>query len=226
MKNLIRPAVIAITTTTFPLLCATAQAQFLPPTAPWGSTSVDTIGGVTYFTFGGRLPNCHWIETTEPQATGHTFSLSVWEMVGDLCLDCVDCYNLQTNSIVLGKLPPGNYALQATSSEFPGIPQPGDPVIYQKTFTVPDTIQPTLTVARAGSVIDVTVATAPAAEVAIYTSTDLLRWTALPNPNSIHGPHSFTIVTTNQHQFFRASLASGSELQTVIGGGLPASTRP
>lgn len=226
MKSSIRPGIIA-TIASLPLLCATAQAQFLPPRAPWGSASVDTIGGVTYFTFGGKLPNCHWIETGETISVGQSFSLPVWEMVGDICLDCLDCYNLQTNSIVLGKLAPGNYALQATYSEFPGIPQPGDPVIYQKTFTVPDATQPTLSFVRTGSTMEISVTTATAAEVTVYTSADLRRWTPLPQANPILGPHIFNVGTTNQLQFLRASLASGSMLHTVFGGGgLPASNRP
>jgi hypothetical protein len=204
---------------------AVVHAQF-PIGAPWDTAAVQTIGGVTYFTFGGRLPNCHWIETGPMDSSPNGFSLPVWEMVGDICLDCVDCYNLQTNSIVLGKLPPGEYRLQATYSMFPGLPQPGDPMVYSQPFIVPPGVEPTLTVTRVGSTAEVTVKAAPAAEVAIQASTDLRRWSALPNSAPVNGPFTFTVNATNQFQFFRAAINSGSVLQTVNGGfGLPLSTR-
>ncbi len=204
---------------------AIVHAQF-PIGAPWDTAAVQTIGGVTYFTFGGRLPNCHWIETGPMSTSSNGFSLPVWEMVGDICLDCVDCYNLQTNSIVLGKLPPGEYRMQATYSMFPGLPQPGDPVIYNQPFTAPPEVEPTLTVARVGSTVEVTVKAAQAAEIAIQTSTDLRRWTAWPNTVPVNGPFTFSVTATNQFQFFRAAINSGSVLQTVNGGfGLPLSTR-
>ena len=197
------------------LLPASLRAQFFPR-PPWGSAAIETIGGVTYFTFGGRLPSCQWIETGPMLSGGQGFLLPVWKMTGEICVDCLDCYNLQTNSVVLGKLPPGDYVMQAKYAMLPGLPQPGDPMVYQQAFTVPAAVEPTLTVIRTGSTLQVTVVTAPAAEVVIYTSTDLLRWTPLPGGIPVNGPYSFTVATTNKHQFFRASLSSGSVLEAVF----------
>jgi hypothetical protein len=188
----------------------------LPPHQPWNTAAVDTIGGITYFTFGGRLPNCHWIETGPLSDSGGAFALLVWEMVGEICLDCLDCYNLQTNSVVLGRLPPGDYIVQATYATIPGIPLPSDPIIYQSSFTVPAMVEPTLRVSRAGEQIQIDVVTALAAEATIEASADMRRWVPFPTRADANGPFSITVGVTNQHQFFRARVVSGSVLRLVF----------
>lgn len=193
------------------LLVPTAHAQLFPPRAPWQSAAVETIGGVTTFTFGAQLPNCHWIETSDLVVNGPQFNLRVAEMIGDICLFCL-CHVLQTNSIVLGKLPPGEYVFQATafpSEPFPS-PFPGEQVVYRQTFTVTAPPAPTLTLTRAGDKLRLQVHAAPAAEVTLLASDDLLRWTALGTGTPTLGPVSLAVEPTEKFRFYRARLADGS----------------
>jgi hypothetical protein len=88
------------------------HAQTFPGWPSW-SAGVQTIGGITYFNFGTGLPSCDRIVTGPVHATGHSFTLSVHAVRGDFCIDCLNCYNLETNSVVLGQLAPGNYSLTA-----------------------------------------------------------------------------------------------------------------
>ncbi len=191
------------------LLPSVAEAQFFPR-PPWHSARLETIGGVSYFTFGAQLPNCHFIQTGELGAFPGGFRLSAWQAVGDICLDCFDCEALQTNSIVLGKLAPGSYTLVATTPQFPPISLPGDPVVYQAQFVVPATVEPTLHATRVGDQIRVDVAAADAAEVSVLASRDLLRWAEIPGRSAFMGSGSLTLPATNQFQFFRARISSGT----------------
>ncbi len=191
------------------LVPAIASAQFIQR-PPWQSARLETIGGVSYFTFGAQLPNCHTIATGELGAFPGGFTLSAWQAVGEICLDCLDCPVLQTNSIVLGKLAPGTYSMRVTTPQFPPIPFPGDPVVYQSQFVVPDRVDPTLRVTRLGDQLRVEVAAADAAEVSVLASRDLLRWAEIPGHPPFMGSGSLTVSATNQHQFFRARIASGT----------------
>lgn len=204
-KSVLLPIAAAV------LFAHAAHAQLFPPRAPWQSAAVETIGGITYFTFGAKLPNCHWIETSDLVVNGPQFNLSVAERIGDICVDCL-CHVLQTNSIVLGKLPPGEYVFQAAAFPYDSFPSPflGQQVVYRETFTVSAPPAPTLALNRAGDKLRLDIHAAPAAEVTLLASDDLLRWTSLNNGARMVGPVSLTVEPTEKFRFYRARVADGS----------------
>ncbi len=192
------------------------HAQTISGWPSW-SAGVQTIGGITYFNFGARLPDCDWIVIGPVYATGRSFNLSVQEVRGDFCIDCFGCYNLQTNSVVLGRLAPRNYSLTAWLWLDSSVPAPIEPEVWQTSFTVPAEVEPTLTIQRTSQGIRVDMRTAAAAQAVLYGSTDLREWRVMPNQVAANGPFSFTVnPRTSAYQFFRVRVSSGSVVRTVF----------
>src|SRR3954470_7331518 len=99
-------SLLACWTTTTPLI---AQSGFVVGPPSWSSTSIQTTGGITYFTHSATLPDCDWITATAAPAVGTNITLNATEMQSFLCTDCFDCFHTETHVTVLGQLPPGKY---------------------------------------------------------------------------------------------------------------------
>ncbi len=184
-----------------------AQAESYPIGAPplSISTSVITTGGVTYLLVTGNLPLCEWIEPGPVTVGGTNINLTLTEMRGLLCPDCLDCNYPATNVVVLGNLAGGQDRLQIYAPNFSGSQTNLFRVID---FTIPTTNDAPLVAERDGNGLRIEVRGLAVANYVVESSSTLTNWT--PVYSSSAAPFTFTNVSTNSScRFYRASIASG-----------------
>jgi len=193
------------------LLCVyetVGQTQVWGPPV-WTSSSVQTTGGITYFTVSASLPACHWVDVGPVERSGNSFSYSAVEMADYPCVACLDCYHTQTNVMVLGTLPPGRYTL--TLKSFVHNPFEVPPLLPVWTVSetqVPEDDSRTLTVTQAINEIQVNVRGVATAIYVLEASSDLANWTSTQTNRG--APCTFTnTVTAGEAKFFRVQVRSG-----------------
>jgi len=155
-----------------------AQEQWVPIGPPfWTNTMIQTVGGVTYFTGSALLPICHRNGLEPVTGSGTNLVLTANEEVwSGPCAQCV-CYYNETNTSVLGVLPPADYLLTILWNPPGGPPAP----FVLMPFSVPSSRTPTLSswTDNSAGTFHLAVAGVPNASYVIQVSNDASNWTSL-----------------------------------------------
>src|SRR2546422_468366 len=73
-------------------------AALLTLTTAARGMSVQTTGGITYFTCTTTLPVCEWIEIGPVTRSGFNLTLTMSQKDGGNCVLCIDCYHTDTGA--------------------------------------------------------------------------------------------------------------------------------
>jgi hypothetical protein len=165
--------------------------------------SIQSTGGITYFVHSALLHDCDWIETGPVTRVGTNLFLSVAEMRGLICTECLTCFHTEANATVLGNLSAGSYRL-FISAPFGGATEP----YLSVDFDVPADSGPMLVLSSDHGVVKIDVRGVPAATYTLEGSTILINWTDVTTVTG--APFTFTNdATGSAFRFYRARVTSG-----------------
>jgi hypothetical protein len=191
------------------ILLATAiplRGQFVVGPPPWNCPTIQSTGGITYFTYSAtHLNACDWIEIGPVIRVGTNLFLTAMEMRGVICVECIDCFHNETNATVLGSLDPGHYRLSISAPEpFGGALR----LIMIMDFEVPADSGPTLSLSCENGQVQVDGRGVPAATYTLEGSTTLTNWTTVTTVTG--APFTFTNDATGSgFRFYRTRVTSG-----------------
>src|SRR3954464_8276212 len=133
---------------TFGLLLNTSvlRADFIVGPPPWSNTSIQSTGGITYFSHTATLDVCDRTFTTYQGRSGTNLSMYAAETQGEICPLCFGCTYVENGAAVFGSLAPGDYALYLyTPDDFGG---PGPVLRSISHFQIPPDLVPTLKISN------------------------------------------------------------------------------
>lgn len=205
-KHAYKLAILACLFISFYTSSSSAQSGFVVGPPAWTSTSIQTTGGITYFTHSATLPDCNWITNSIGPRSGTNLTLTTAEMRGLHCPQCQDCSHTETQVTVLGHLPPGQYRLSCYAPD----PLDSTPSVFRLIdFQVPSETGPTLAAAAPeGGAVKIHLRGVPLATYSIQASTDFTNWVTITNisggPAEIISP-----ANTTPYRFYRAIIRGG-----------------
>lgn len=159
-------SLVVVLTTLFSSIISIARADM----------TIQTIGGITYFTHTAALHDCDWIEISPVTRSGTNLTLTVFQRRAEICVACIDCYHTETNTAVLGSLSPGAYQLVVYTPEW-GDPFP--PRTSVARFEVSASEGPTITTSRTPAGLRLSVAGVTSASYIVESSSTLTNWTGI-----------------------------------------------
>ena len=183
-------------------------AALLTLTTAARGMSVQTTGGITYFTCTTTLPACEWIEIGPVTRSGFNLTLTMYQKQGEGCVLCIDCYHTDTNTAVLGSLPPGTYQLIIYMSDplFDWEPFPLPYLIMW--FEVPASADQTVTATRTPAGLRLNVAGVTGASYIVESSSTLTNWTGIHTNTGAPFHLDVEQLGLAEHQFYRVRVLS------------------
>jgi hypothetical protein len=185
------------------LLPPLSHAQFVVGPPPWSSTSIQTTGGITYFSHTATLDLCDYTTTTYQGRSGTNLSMYAAEMQGQICPDCFGCTYAEDGVAVFGSLPPGRYALYLYA---PSFASPTPSLYWVAYFQVPSDPVPTLKISNGPNANQVTIQVTghPLANYTLQGSSDLKTWKNIATQSG--APCSFQLSTAGLPKFFQVQI--------------------
>ena len=182
--------------------------SLLMPHTVSAERSVQTVGGITYFTETVTLPVCIRTEIGPVSRIGTNLVLTMTEKRGEVCIFCIDCYNIETSTVVLGSLPPGAYQLTIYSSPYfyPPLPFQDSWIIR---FEVPESETKAIAATRTPTGLRLDVVGVTGATYLVESSSNLASWSGVHTNSGAPFHLDLELSRPTAGQFYRVRVLAG-----------------